>query len=48
MARAGFIHLPLLPAMVAASGLDQASMDFPLMLRGIEVALRVIAEAVSA
>ena len=45
--RAGFIHLPLLPAMVAASGLDQASMDFPLQLQGVEVALRVIAEAVS-
>ena len=28
-ARAGFIHLPLLPAMVAASGLDQPSMDLP-------------------
>src|SRR5207253_2401853 len=26
-ARAGFIHLPLLPAMVAASGLEQPSMD---------------------
>ena len=43
-ARAGFIHLPLLPAMVAASGLDQPSMDLPLMLRGVETAIRVVAE----
>ena len=47
-ARAGFIHLPLLPAMVAASQLDQPSMDLPLMQRGVEVALRAIAEARSA
>jgi pyroglutamyl-peptidase len=46
-ARAGFIHLPLLPAMVAASGLDQPSMDFALMLRGVETALRVVAETVA-
>ena len=26
---AGFVHLPLLPAMVATSGLDQPSMDLP-------------------
>jgi hypothetical protein len=31
--------------MVAASGLDLPSMDLPLMLRGVEVALRVIAGA---
>jgi pyroglutamyl-peptidase len=43
---AGFIHLPLLPAMVAASGLEQPSMDLPLMLRGVETVLRVVAEAV--
>lgn len=42
--RVGFIHLPLLPAMVAASGLDQPSMDLPLMLRGVETAIRVVAE----
>ena len=42
--RAGFIHLPLLPAMVAASGLDQPSMDLSLMLRGVETAIRVVAE----
>jgi pyroglutamyl-peptidase len=45
--RAGFIHLPLLPAMVAASGLEQPSMDLPLMLRGVETALRVVAETVA-
>jgi pyroglutamyl-peptidase len=45
-ARAGFIHLPFLPAMVAASGVDQPSMDLPLMLRGVETALRIVAETV--
>lgn len=44
---AGFVHLPLLPAMVATSGLDQASMDLPLMLRGVETLLRVVADSVS-
>jgi pyroglutamyl-peptidase len=39
---AGFIHLPLSPAMVVASGLDQPSMDIPLMVRAIEIALRVV------
>ncbi len=42
-ARVGFIHLPLLPSMVAASGLDQPSMDFALMLRAVEITLGVIA-----
>ena len=42
---AGFIHLPLLPSMVAGSGLDQASMDLPLMLRAVEVSLGVVARA---
>jgi pyroglutamyl-peptidase len=42
---AGFIHLPLSPAMVAAAGLDQPSMDVPLMIRGVEIALRVVARA---
>src|SRR5467141_4748320 len=32
---AGFIHLPQSAAMVAASGLDQPSMDLPLMIRAI-------------
>lgn len=40
--RAGFLHFPLLPSMVAASGLEQPSMDFALMLRALEVALRVV------
>ncbi|HEY7521930.1 MAG TPA: pyroglutamyl-peptidase I [Methylomirabilota bacterium] len=39
---AGFIHLPLSPAMVVAAGLDQPSMDVPLMVRAIEIALRVV------
>lgn len=39
---AGFIHLPLSPAMVAGSGLDQPSMDVPLMVRAVEIALRVV------
>ena len=46
-ARAGFVHLPLLPSMVAASGLEQPSMDLPLMLRAVEVALTVIASPVT-
>jgi pyroglutamyl-peptidase len=41
--RVGFIHFPLLPAMVAATGLEQASMDFPLMLRAVETVLGVVA-----
>ena len=39
---AGFIHLPLSPSMVVAAGLDQPSMDVPLMIRAIEIALRVV------
>jgi pyroglutamyl-peptidase len=39
---AGFIHLPLSPAMVVAAGLEQPSMDVPLMLRAVEIALRVV------
>ena len=41
--KVGFIHFPLLPAMVAAAGLEQPSMDFPLMLRAVETALSMIA-----
>jgi pyroglutamyl-peptidase len=37
--RAGFVHLPSLPAMVAASGLDEPSMDLSVMLRALEVIL---------
>jgi pyroglutamyl-peptidase len=44
--RAGFVHLPLLPAMVAARNLDLPSMDLPLMLRGVETLLRIVAETV--
>ena len=40
--RAGFIHLPLLPAMVAAAGLEQPSMDVGLMVRAVEIALGVV------
>lgn len=42
---AGFIHVPLSPAMVVASGLDQPSMDVPLIIRAIELALRVVAQS---
>jgi pyroglutamyl-peptidase len=42
-ARVGFVHLPLLPSMVAASGLDQPSMAATTMSRAVEVALEVIA-----
>jgi pyroglutamyl-peptidase len=41
--RVGFVHLPLLPSMVAASGLDEPSMDLGLVLRAVEVVLGVIA-----
>ena len=41
-ARAGFVHLPLLPSMVAASGLEQPSMDLSLMVRAVEIVLGVI------
>ena len=43
----GFIHLPLLPAIVAASGVEQPSMDFPLMLRTVETILGVVARGES-
>jgi pyroglutamyl-peptidase len=39
---AGFIHLPLSPSMVVAAGLEQPSMDVPLMVRAVEIALRVV------
>jgi pyroglutamyl-peptidase len=44
-ARAGFMHLPLLPSMVAASGLEQPSMDVGMMVRAVEIALGVVARA---
>jgi pyroglutamyl-peptidase len=45
---AGFIHLPLLPSMVAATGTDEPSMAFPLMHRAVEIALAVVARAAGA
>ena len=36
---AGFVHLPFLPSMVAAHGLEEPSMDLPVMVRAIEIAL---------
>jgi pyroglutamyl-peptidase len=41
-ARAGFIHLPLLPSMVAASGLEQPSMDVSSMVRAVDLAIGVV------
>lgn len=42
---AGFIHLPYLPAMVAAHGLEEPSMDLALMQRALEIALDVVTRA---
>jgi len=39
----GFIHLPFLPSMVAAHGLEQPSMDLAMMVRATELALARIA-----
>jgi pyroglutamyl-peptidase len=36
---AGFIHLPNLPSMVASHGLEEPSMDLPLIVRAAEIAL---------
>ena len=47
-ALAGFMHVPLSPAMVAASGLDQPSMDPGIGVRAVDAALRVIAERLNA
>jgi pyroglutamyl-peptidase len=41
--RAGFVHFPSLPSMVAAAGLDEPSMDLALMLRAVEIVLDVLA-----
>ena len=43
--RAGFIHVPLLPSMVAGHGREEPSMDLPLMLRALETALSITATA---
>jgi pyroglutamyl-peptidase len=40
--QAGFVHLPLTPAMVAARDLDAPSMDVPLMRRAVEIVLNVV------
>jgi pyroglutamyl-peptidase len=40
---AGFVHLPLLPAMVSPADPRQPSLDLGLMLRGVEIALEVAA-----
>jgi len=42
-ARAGFIHVPFLPSMVAAHGREEPSMDLSLMLRALETALPIAA-----
>ena len=42
--RVGFVHMPLLPSMVADAGVELPSMDFPLMLRALEIVLRVIVD----
>jgi pyroglutamyl-peptidase len=44
---AGLIHVPLLPAMVAAGEVDLPSMDFGLELRAVEVVLEVLAETLA-
>ena len=43
--RAGFIHVPLLPSMVAGHGREEPSMDLPLMLRALQTALSITATA---
>jgi pyroglutamyl-peptidase len=40
--RVGFVHLPPLPAMVAAAGTDEPSMDLTVMLRALQILLRVV------
>ena len=42
---AGFVHLPLLPSMVAAHALEEPSMDLGLMARALDAVLRTIATA---
>ncbi len=39
----GFVHLPFLPAMVAAHGLEEPSMDLGVMARALDIILRVVA-----
>jgi pyroglutamyl-peptidase len=40
--RVGFIHLPFLPSMVAAHGLEEPSMDLSMTTRAIEIALPLL------
>jgi pyroglutamyl-peptidase len=42
---AGFIHLPLLPSMVAAHGREEPSMDLGLATRALEAVLRIVTRA---
>ena len=39
----GVVHMPFLPARVAAHALDQPSLDLGLLVRTTAIALRVIA-----
>jgi pyroglutamyl-peptidase len=41
--RVGFLHVPLLPSMVAASGLDEPSMDLAVMRRAVDLTIEAIA-----
>ena len=41
--RAGFMHVPFVPSMVAAHGLDEPSMELSTMVRAAEIILRVVA-----
>lgn len=43
--RAGLIHVPYLPAMVAAHGREEPSMDLVLAVRAVEIAVHVTAGA---
>jgi pyrrolidone-carboxylate peptidase len=43
---AGFVHLPLLPSMVAARAIEEPSMDLAVMARALDVLLRIIAAEV--
>lgn len=43
--RAGLVHVPFPPAMVAAHGRDEPSMDLALDIRALEIALRVTSGA---
>lgn len=42
---AGFVHLPFLPSMVAAHGLEEPSMDLGVMARALDGVLRIVAGA---